>query len=296
MCHKVLFVLISVAAAILAPFCVALADNQYPNPDVFVSSDVLSQGDTLLVVVKNEANEITGRFGSTKLYFFRNQSNKDWVAITGISVNKIPGEYKLTINVSGKAAYEKNITITDRYFSETELVVTQELLQQGYTAKNIISNIINKENKLLNKTLSVFTPVSYVAKPFVYPVFIVKDVGSFGNIRKSKSSKIQHLGVDLNAPLNTPVYCANDGKVVFVKNMQDYGNTVIVDHGLGVYSLYLHLNRFSVRTGQMVRLGDNIGLSGNSGYSIEPHLHFGITIQGVAVDPLEFVWTTQGMK
>jgi murein DD-endopeptidase MepM/ murein hydrolase activator NlpD len=296
MSNKFRFILISVAASILLPFCFALADNQYPSPDVFVSSDTLSQGDTLLVVVKNEANEITGRFGSTKLYFFRNESNKDWVAITGISVNKIPEDYKLTINVPGHAVYEKNITIVDRDFPETEMVVSQKLAQKGYTAKNIINNIINSENKTLAKVLNVITPASYINKPFVYPVFKIEDVGSFGNIRRAKNYTIQHLGVDMDAPLNTPIYSVNDGKVVFAKSLRDYGNTLIIDHGLGVYSLYLHLSRFDVSEGQTVKLGDNIGLSGNTGYSIAPHLHFAITIRGVSVDPLEFVWTTQGMK
>jgi murein DD-endopeptidase MepM/ murein hydrolase activator NlpD len=285
-----------IAGSIFCPACFTRADSLALPPRVLVSAEIISQADTFLIVVKDEVSEITGSFGSVKLHFFRNEDNKDWIAITGAPLNKTPGEYKLSVSVPNKAIFEKNITVVKRSFLETKMVVTKELAQKGYTSKNIINNIINIENKSLAQVLNVITPVSYITKPFVYPVFKVKDVGSLGNIRKSQNYKIQHLGVDLEAPLNTPIYAVNDGKVVFVRGMTNYGNTVIVDHGLGVYSLYLHLNRFDVREGQIIKLGDNIGLSGNTGYSIAPHLHFSITMRGVSVDPLRFIWTTQGIK
>ncbi|MDD5569488.1 MAG: M23 family metallopeptidase [Candidatus Pacebacteria bacterium] len=282
-----------VAGIIIFPCFVANADNQPIIPDAFVSSERLSQGDTLLIVVKNEPNQISGNLGLVPLIFFRDETGKDWIAITGITLSKTPGMYNLFINVPGKSVFNKNIIILKKDFPITQLLVTQKLVQIGYTAKNVVNNVINNENKILLKVLNVITPISYINKSFIYPVTEIKDVGAFGNIRKSNTYEIRHLGVDLKAPVNTLVYAANDGKVVLVESMWDYGNTVIVDHGLGVYSLYLHLGYFNVKEGQIVKQGDLIGLSGNTGYSITPHLHFSISMRGASLDPLKFIEATQ---
>jgi murein DD-endopeptidase MepM/ murein hydrolase activator NlpD len=116
------------------------------------------------------------------------------------------------------------------------------------------------------------------------------NVGAFGNIRKSGDVSLQHLGVDLDANTGTPVYAINDGKVTGVlEGLINYGNTVIIDHGLGIFSLYLHLDEFKVSLGQTVKKDDVIGLSGNTGYSIAPHLHFSIKLNGASVDPVKFI-------
>ncbi len=291
--RKFSLLLISIIAAFVIPSGAVVLADSLSSPDVVVSSDNLSQADTLLVVVKNEPGKITGTLGTIKLRFFRDASGKDWVAITGMTIDKKPGTYKLSIKIPGKAVFEKDITVIKRDFPVTTLDVTPELTQQGYTVKNIVNNVINKENTALAKVLNIITPTSYITKPFVYPLSSIKDVGAFGNIRKSGSYAVQHLGTDLEAPLDTPVYAINDGKVVFVKSMTDYGNTVIIDHGLGVYSLYLHLDKFKVKKGQAVKQGDVIGLSGDTGYALAPHLHFSIKMRGASLNPLNFIQATQ---
>src|SRR5207249_3699760 len=97
----------------------------------------------------------------------------------------------------------------------TTLVITPELAQKGYTAKKIVATVRNDENKQLNTVLSVINPASYVSRPFIYPLQMINIMGAFGDIRKSGKSSIQHMGVDLQAPVGTPVYAINDGKVVF---------------------------------------------------------------------------------
>ena len=78
--------------------------------------------------------------------------------------------------------------------------------------------------------------------------------------------------------METPIYSINDGVVAFAESLITYGNTIIVDHGLGIYSLYLHMDSFSVEVGDEVDRGDKIGFSGSSGYSILPHLHFSLKL------------------
>lgn len=283
-------------ALIVFPYYAKGENNLLLASDVFVSSYNLAQADTFLVVVKNEPAKITGKLGSLKMHFLRNEDGKDWVAITGIAVGKIPGIYKLSINVPGKAPFKKNITVAKRKFPITKMVITPELLSKGYTAKKIINNIEKKENVDLNKVLDVFNPAPYFARPFIYPLDLIEVVGNFGDIRATKDYKIQHLGVDLKAPLNTNVYAVNNGQIVFAKSLPDYGNTIIIDHGLGVYSLYLHLAEFKAAEGQMVKQKDLVGLSGDSGYATGPHLHFAIKVRGAALDPLKFIQTTQATR
>lgn len=260
------------------------------------------QSDTLLLIVKDEPNDITGKLGALKLNFFRparaehaggSEDKKDWVAYVGMHVTKKPGIYKLTITVKGKTPFMKDISVSKRDFPVTNLVVTPELSQKGYTGQKIVNTILTNENKTLQTAFNGFTKTVFSPKPFIYPLDEIKVTGDFGDIRKSGTSAIQHLGVDLKAPFGTPVHAANDGKIVLKTYSYSYGNTLVIDHGLGLYSVYLHLSSFSVEKNQIVKQGDTIALTGDTGYAIGPHLHFSIKMRGATLDPLKFIEATQ---
>ncbi len=104
-----------------------------------------------------------------------------------------------------------------------------------------------------------------------------------------------HLGYDLASLRNSPVVAANTGKVVWAGNLGIYGNCVIIDHGLGLFSLYGHLSSVGVREGQEVKKGEVIGRSGESGLAGGDHLHFSIMLYGVHVDPMEW-WDGKWLK
>lgn len=271
------------------------AATQPPSPDIYISSDKLRQADTLLVVIKNEAGKVTGKLGNLKLHFFRSASQKNWVAIVGMHVHKKPGNYELLVNIDNKKPFKKTIKVSKRDFPATELIVTPELSEKGYSDQKIIKSIATKENKELKKVFNGFVDSVYSAKPFIYPLSQVQVTGRFGDIRKSKNYSIQHLGVDLKALLGTPLYAVNDGKIALLENFFSYGKTIVIDHGLGVYSIYLHLSDFNVKNGQAVKQGDIIGFAGESGYAIGPHLHFSIKVRGATLDPLKFIETTQNL-
>ena len=97
-----------------------------------------------------------------------------------------------------------------------------------------------------------------------------------------------HLGYDLASLKNAPVEAAQDGVVVFADYLGIYGNTVVVDHGLGVFSLYGHLSSIGVQPGQLVHAGDSLGQTGDTGLAGGDHLHFSIMLRGVHVDPVEW--------
>jgi len=98
-----------------------------------------------------------------------------------------------------------------------------------------------------------------------------------------------HAGVDFAAPAGTPVAAPNGGIVALAESLYFTGNTVILDHGLGLYSLYAHLSRLDVVPGRSVAAGDIVGLLGATGRVTGPHLHWAIRLNGARVDPLSLV-------
>jgi len=259
---------------------------------VSLSAALLEQGDALLIKIPNltNADEISGWFGTTKINF--SQLGQKLVGIVGIDAKEKPRKYKLTINLPDNYQIEKEINVAKREFPITELLVTEELKEKGFSPSKIGENVA-EENLVLNEVLSLFTPEVYFDQPFIYPLDKIKDVGAFGNIRKSGEISLQHLGVDLEADIGKPVYAINGGIVRLSRDFTNYGKTIVIDHGLGIFSLYLHLDEFKVFEGKAVKKGDVIALSGNTGYSIAPHLHLGVKIQGASVDPLRFIETTE---
>jgi|LSQX01.2.fsa_nt_gb murein DD-endopeptidase MepM/ murein hydrolase activator NlpD len=97
-----------------------------------------------------------------------------------------------------------------------------------------------------------------------------------------------HEGIDLASTAQAPVQAANNGLIVFTGSLGIYGNTVIIDHGLGMISLYAHLSSIQVKEGQTIRKGEIIGKTGLSGLAGGDHLHFGIMVGGQFVNPIEW--------
>jgi len=104
-----------------------------------------------------------------------------------------------------------------------------------------------------------------------------------------------HMGVDLASVSNSPVPAANSGEVIFAKRLGIYGKTVVLDHGLGVFSIYSHLSKIDARLGQKAKKGDVIGTTGTTGLAGGDHLHFGIFIRNRFTNPIEW-WDASWLK
>jgi hypothetical protein len=104
-------------------------------------------------------------------------------------------------------------------------------------------------------------------------------------IFNNKTTNI-HGGIDIKGSLGEEVRASNRGRIVLAENLFFGGNTVVIDHGLGIYTVYMHLDRFEAAYGQLVSRGDVIGLVGSSGRSTGPHLHFGAKIMATNANPL----------
>ncbi|MFW5696488.1 MAG: M23 family metallopeptidase [Phototrophicaceae bacterium] len=124
---------------------------------------------------------------------------------------------------------------------------------------------------------------------FIYPINspVTSPFGAYRIINETMPTR--HTGWDLRAAVGTPVRAMGSGRVAFASLMDIRGNHVIIDHGYGIYSGYSHLSQVHVTRGQTVSTGQIIGVSGNTGRSSGPHLHWEVTINGHWVDSLDFV-------
>ena len=105
---------------------------------------------------------------------------------------------------------------------------------------------------------------------------------------KQPVSKGYHLGYDLSVTKNYPIEASNSGKVAFAGDLGIYGNVVILDHGLGLFTLYGHMSAIDVKVGEEVKQRQVLGRTGDTGLAAGDHLHFGVYLDGVAVLPVEW--------
>jgi len=150
------------------------------------------------------------------------------------------------------------------------------------------------EAELLHTLTSIITPRWLASGPFILP-HDGRMAPNFGERRVYNNvPRSTHSGVDIAAPAGDPVRASNTGRVVLARELYFSGNTVILDHGLGLFTLYCHFSRIHVRRGDLVQKGDVIGFVGSTGRSTGPHLHWGARILRSRVDPLALLNLTFG--
>lgn len=142
-----------------------------------------------------------------------------------------------------------------------------------------------REDQILNKIYAMRTPQQW-SKAFQDPGVKAVSAG-FGTKRiyKPGDPVKYHYGADFPAKTGTPIYAVNDGTVVIAEKFEIRGNLVVIDHGLGVQSLYFHQSKILVKAGQKVKKGDKIGEVGSTGLSTGPHLHWEMRVRGEATNP-----------
>lgn len=148
---------------------------------------------------------------------------------------------------------------------------------------------IYKEYLESKKVYATYTNKRYWKKPFINPM-TSKITSHYGNARVFNDSlKSFHSGTDFRAPTGTPITSINDGVVVIASDRYYAGNSVVIDHGEGIYSSYSHLSKMDVKVGQFVKQKEKLGLSGATGRVTGPHLHFSIILESKRMDPLDFI-------
>jgi murein DD-endopeptidase MepM/ murein hydrolase activator NlpD len=187
----------------------------------------------------------------------------------------------------------------------SELATQMTVDDMGYPVENIdlppaVNDsldpaLIQQENDARAATFSQFTAQKLWLGQFIWPVQPVVVTSPYGIRRSYNGGPVSsfHGGIDLAVDEGVPVVAANSGRVAWVGTGPDYGNTVLIDHGDGVFSGYSHLSAIAVQAGQMVNQGDLVGNVGSTGMATGPHLHWEIDVRGVPVDPMP--WTLQSI-
>jgi murein DD-endopeptidase MepM/ murein hydrolase activator NlpD len=185
------------------------------------------------------------------------------------------------LKVNGKTLCRKRIIVAKKRFRISRIWVKERKI-----TKKILERI-KRERKILTKILSTVSPKIYRETFMRKPLRKLVITTPFGAKRIINGKKRSiHWGTDFKAPKGEPVFAVLSGKVAYAGSMFFTGNTVIIDHGLGIHTLYAHLSKINVKKGEFVKAGKVIGRVGSTGRSTGPHLHFGVYVGTERVDPM----------
>jgi murein DD-endopeptidase MepM/ murein hydrolase activator NlpD len=255
----------------------------------------LVNGSPLLfrVTTPKSVRELSGTWIGHEIIFNYDESHKTWFALAGVSQETKPGLYPLEFHANAvpgqKAAssagqtvsFEKKIRVEQQRYPRVQLKVPAR-----YTAPSPEDQRqIEQDKATKSEAFKTLTPGREWNGSFKPPVNAeISDV--FGVERVFNGSvQSTHQGLDFRVPSGTPVAAVNRGRVILARPLFFEGNCVVVDHGQGLLTLYLHLSKFWVKEGDRVDTGQQIGLSGGTGRATGPHLHLAVRWQGVYLNP-----------
>ena len=256
----------------------------FASPIVSISPESIIQGDPVMVTIAATSSPTKILFDNKNIpVFIYNGKARGLIAI---DIYEKTGAHKVQVMFLNGTKITENITVFEREKIEEPLGIPESLGGNTIAAgKGLISNL-TKENAIIN---NLRTGVKvYWTKSFRAPLnsFIITD--TYGYNRKTGEYTIPHKGTDFHADVGTKVYAMNRGVVRISKTFTVYGKTIVLDHGLGLQTLYMHLSKIYVNEGELVQAGQLIGLSGNTGYAEGAHLHLSVKINGVSIDPEVF--------
>lgn len=245
------------------------------------------QGEPLIIKLKNLKMEDVKKinFNGKSLWFFNYGGSA--TSFFGTDLNQKTGKYKIEIIKEDGTTSNEEIEIFARKKYEAPLGIPEKMGGNTKEAGQKLVSNLEKENVELNALKSLNKRMW--KNNFGLPLSENIITDEYGYSRNTVGNIISHKGTDYKAKEGTPVYAINDGQINKAKKYIIYGNTVIIDHGLGVQSLYMHLSKIDVKNGQYVKKGDRLGLTGTTGYSEGPHLHLSIKINGKSIDPKKFL-------
>ena len=207
-----------------------------------------------------------------------------WHCLIAVAANAPEGPQELELCDSGTTIHKRMVNIAAAKYPIEDLPLTKEkkdLVDKGDTPE---------EKKRIRAALGSETAQKFWQGEFVTPVKgrVESHYGERRRIGGKLREGYYHRGTDFKAPKGAPMIAANAGRVVLAGPFTEEGNMVMIDHGHGIVSAYLHCSRILVKEGQTVQRGERIALVGSTGVSNSDHLHLGIYLHGTPIDPL--IW------
>ena len=302
----------------LAALCFVIfsgADSIAQSPSMTLTPALVEAGSPELIRVTAPANaHLEGEWLGHKLQFFAGspshannrlqtrtpvrvrpplrQKTSDigpaWYALAGVDVESPlgPSELKIAVRVNDTVRQiNSTITIHQAHYRTSSIAVEPKFVEPGPEELKIIETARQAKEKAFAATAD--RPLW--SGSFVAPV-PAKATDSFGT-RRTFNGKLAsiHKGADFRAASGTPVHTGNSGVVILAQPLYYEGNCVMIDHGLGLISISMHLSRIDVKPGDKVKKGQLIGLSGATGRVTGPHLHWAIRWQGAMLDPIKLL-------
>ncbi|MFZ0278429.1 MAG: M23 family metallopeptidase [Candidatus Sulfotelmatobacter sp.] len=253
----------------------------------------LVNGGPVLFQVKSPARleSLSGTWLGHELSFSLDPASKTWFALAGVSLETVPGTYPIELvglTASGKMPGRK-ISFTHTFAvargkypkTEVKLNVESKFTEPSPEQQKQIEEGVEVKKDYLNRV----TPEREWSGEFTAPAEAeISDVFGAERVFNGKTQST-HFGLDFRVPSGTPVTAMNSGTVLLARPLYFEGNFVVLDHGQGLLTLYLHLSEFKVKEGDQVKRGQIVGLSGGTGRATGPHLHVAVRWQGTYLDP-----------
>jgi murein DD-endopeptidase MepM/ murein hydrolase activator NlpD len=253
----------------------------------------LVNGGPVLFEVKPPAKleSLSGSWLGHQVSFSFNATSKTWYALAGVSLETAPGTYAIELSGETKAgktpgqkiSFTRKFTVAAGKYPKIQAKLSVE---SKFTEPSPEQQKQIEEGQQIKKDyLNRVTPEREWSGTFTTPANAeISDVFGSERIFNGKTFS-PHLGLDFRVPSGTPVEAMNDGTVLLARPLYFEGNFVVLDHGQGLLTLYLHLSEFKVKEGDHVKRGQVVGLSGGTGRATGPHLHVAVRWQGTYLDP-----------
>lgn len=215
------------------------------------------------------------RFGDSHILVQSNDAG--WQAVVGVPLDTAPGDLEITVD--GTPA---TIRIKEHAYSEQRLTIKN----QDYVSPQPAQlERIARERKIIDTAIGTFRAQPMSAVTLAAPVAGPRS-SSFGLRRfYNDEPRSPHKGMDIAAPQGTEITAPRGGLVSATGDFFFNGNTVILDHGQGLITMYCHLDRIDAEEGETLEAGAPLGTVGSTGRVTGPHLHFGVYLNGTAIDP-----------
>jgi murein DD-endopeptidase MepM/ murein hydrolase activator NlpD len=237
------------------------------------------------VAAPPQLTELNGNFLGQEFSFRSSKACHCWYGLAGVSLATKPGTY--TLRVEGKGAGEKDavmsyaVVVGAAHYPTSALKVAPGFVEPPKKTLARIEEDQAEKKKVFSSTLPEMLWSGRFEPPAEAEVS-----GVFGSARVFNGvKKSQHTGLDFRVTTGTSIVAANSGTVILARPLYFEGNCVMIDHGQGLLTMYLHLSEFKVKEGDEVKKGQLLGLSGGTGRATAPHLHFAVRWRGEYLDP-----------
>ncbi len=250
------------------------------NADLFPSE--VNPGDVFIIRISGAGVSPDALMDGNRFYF--SECGEDcFITVGAVKLDARHGRHAITLK-SGKDKKTLWLTVKRVSFPVVRFTLPPDKV---FLSPQDLKRV-EEEEKRLSVIWKTITPRLWDGA-FVLPLEN-EILTSFGTKRIINKKKVSiHKGIDMRGKEGTEVRASNTGKIVFMEELFFGGNTIAIDHGMGIYTIYMHLSGFNVKPGDTVLKGDVIGFVGSTGRATGPHLHYGLKVSGITANPVSIL-------